>query len=54
MPPVETGRKPTRLFPGPQAEQFVDIFNGSNLSGYFCVQDHGRKIEYRNIRLKEL
>jgi len=24
------------------------------LAGYFCVQDHGRRIEYRHIRLKEL
>jgi len=32
----------------------IDKIKNKPLSGYFCVQNHGRKIEYRNLRLKEL
>jgi len=32
----------------------IDAIKDKPLSGYFSVQDHGRKIEFRNIRLKEL
>jgi len=32
----------------------IDRIKNKPLHGYFCVQNHGRKIEYRNLRLKEL
>ena len=32
----------------------IDAIKAKPLSGYFSVQDHGKRIEYRNIRLKEL
>jgi hypothetical protein len=32
----------------------IERIKDKPLSGYFSVQDHGRRIEFRNIRLKEL
>ena len=32
----------------------IDKIKDKPLRGYFCVQNHGRKIEYRKLRLKEL
>ncbi len=32
----------------------IEQIRNKPLSGYFCLQDHGKRIEFRNIRLKEL
>ena len=32
----------------------IEEIKNKPLSGYFSLQDHGKRIEYRNVRLKEL